>query len=91
MGKGLIIFGIVILVIGIVLSLSSYGNVQACQGTLTKVAGFFDPSVKSNCGTFSFLLYLGYGGIGLGVLLLLNGLVSKGGKKWVFDLNVEKQ
>lgn len=81
MGKGLIIAGIVILILGIIVALSSYGNVQACQGTLTKVAGFFDPSIKSNCGTFTFLLYLGYGGIGLGVLLLLIGLVSKGDRK----------
>ena len=56
MGKGLIIAGAIILIIGIIIAMGSYGNVQACQGTLTKVVGFFDPSIKSNCGTFTFLL-----------------------------------
>jgi hypothetical protein len=77
MKKSLLIIGIIVLIVSVILTGALYGQVQSCHGLVAKVVGFFDQKTTSNCGAVEFFLYVGYGTIALGILLIILGIVLK--------------
>ena len=81
MNKPMFIGGIILFIIGIILTGLFIGAVDACQGTVAKVAGFFNPGTKAGCTTYYFFLIVGLGAIIVGIILVIVGLILKGASK----------
>ena len=82
MKAGLVIFGIILIIVGFILAGYSSNQIGVCQSGIGKIAGFFSPTLSSECNTFNFLLIVGYGALIIGVIILILSFVIPGRHKY---------